>query len=85
MGGQAAVVRQRVAALVRGDPAPRHAGGKQQLLRPELLDAIREFIEEEHGRISVRTVAIRHTCLRLRPLVIRTVPHLEDQHIRDRR
>ena len=24
-------------------------------------------------------------CLRLRPLVIRTVPHLQDRHIRDRR
>ena len=49
----------------------------------------------EHGRMSVRTVAIRFTmsrtcsrkirCLRLRPLLIRTVLHLEGCHIRDRR
>ena len=96
MGGQAAVCHQRVAAIKRGDPAPHYVGGKQQLLTMELLDEIREFIEEEHGRISVRTVALRFTLsrsssrralsmLRLCPLVIRTVLLLEDRHIRDRR
>ena len=51
---------------------------------------------EEHGRPSVKIVSNRFTlsrtcsrkairCLRLRPLVIRTVPHLEDRHTRDRR
>ena len=60
------------------------------------MDEIREFIEEEHGRISLKIVSNRFTlshtcsrkairCLRLRPLVIRRVPHLEDRHIRDRR
>ena len=96
MGGQAAVCHQRVAAIKRGDPAPRYVGGKQQLLTMELLDEIREFIEEEHGRISVRTVALRFTLsrsssrraismLRLCPLVMRTVLLLEERHIRDRR
>ena len=52
------------------------------------------IIEEEHGRISAKIVSNRFTlsrtcspkanhCLRLRPLVIRRVPHLEDRHIRD--
>ena len=83
-------------AIKRGDPSPRYVGGSSRRLTPELLDEIREFIEEEHGRISVKIVSIRFTlsrtcsrkatrCLRLRPLVIRTVLHLEDRHIRDRR
>ena len=65
-------------------------------LTREFLDEIREFIQEEHGRISMKIVSNRFTlsrtcsrkairCLRLRPLVIRTVPHLQDRHIRDRR
>ena len=73
------------AALKRRDPAPRHVGGVARSLTPELLDEIGDFIEEEHRRVSVRTVAIRftlsRTCsrkalrlLRLRSLVIRTVP-----------
>ena len=64
--------------------------------RRVVVDEIREFIEEEHWRISVKIVSNRFTLsrtssrkairlLRLRPLVIRTVPHLEDRHIRDRR
>ena len=82
-GWPSSSVRQRVAAIKRGDT-------------PELLDEIREFIEEEHGRIAVKIVSNRITlsrtssrkairCLRLRPLVIHTVPHLQDRHIRDRR
>ena len=78
------------------DPSPRYVGGSPRRLTPELLDEIREFIEEEHGRISVKIVSNRFTLshtssrkairlLRLRPLVIRTVPHLQDRHIRDRR
>ena len=89
-------VRQRVAAIKRGDPSPPYVGGRLRRLTPELLDEIREFIEQEHGRISEKIVSNRFTlsltcsrkairCLRLRPLVIRTVPHLEDRHIRDRR
>ena len=90
-------VRQRDAALKRQDPAPRCVGGvEEKYLTPELLDEIREFIEEEHGRISVKIVSNRFTvsrtssrkairCLRLRPLVIRRVLHLKDRHIRDRR
>ena len=85
VGGQAAVCHQRVAAIKRGDPAPRHVGGKQQRLTMEHLDEIREFIEEEHGRISVRTVALRFTLsrsssrraismLRLCPLVAYRAP-----------
>ena len=46
VGGQAAV-----AAIKRGDPSPR---GSPRRLTPELLDEIREFIGEEHGRISVK-------------------------------
>ena len=78
--------RRPVATLCRWEPTIR--------LTPELLDEIREFIEEEHGRISEKIVSNRFTLsrtsrkaillLRLRPLVIRTVPHLEDHHIRDR-
>ena len=86
---------QRVAAIKRGDPSPRCVGGIVRRLTPELSDVMREFIEER-GRISVRTVAIRFTLsricsrkalrlLRLRSLVIRTVRHLQDRHIRDRR
>ena len=89
-------VRQRAAALKRGDPSPRYVGGSPRRLTPELLDEIREFIEEEHARISLKIVSNRFTLsrtssrkairlLRLRPLVIRTVPHLQDRHIRDRR
>ena len=88
-------VRQRVAALKRGDPSPRDVGGDEKRLTPELLNEIREFIEEEHGRVRVR-VSYRFTFsptssrkalrfLRLRPLVIRTVLLLQDCHIRDRR
>ena len=73
-----------------------YGGGVEKRLTPELLDEIREFIEEEHGRISVKIVSNRFTMsrtssrkaiglLRLRPLVIHTVPHLQDRHIRDRR
>ena len=35
-------VRQLSATQERGDPGPRHVGEKQQLLTPELWDAIRE-------------------------------------------
>ena len=94
-GWPSSIVRHRVAALKRGDPAQHHVGGSPRLT-PELLDEIREFIDEEHERISVKIVSNRFTLsrtssrkairlLRLRPLVIRTVPHLQDRHIRDRR
>ena len=94
-GWPSSSVRQRVAAIKRGDPSPRYVGGSPRRLTPGLLDGIREFIEE-HGRISVKIVSNRFTLsrtssrkairlLRLRPLVIRTVPHLQDRHIRDRR
>ena len=89
-------VRQRVAAIKRGDPAPRYVGGVERRLTPELLNEIREFVEEECGRISVKSVSNRFLLsrsssrrtirmLRLRPLVVRTVAHLEDRHIHDRR
>ena len=95
-GWPSSSVRQRVAAFKRGDPSPRYVGGVERRLTPELSDEIREFIEEEHGRISVKIASNRLTLsrtssrkairlLRLRPLVIRTVPHLQDRHIRDRR
>ena len=95
-GWPSSSVRQRVAAIKRGDPSPRCVGGSPRRLTPELLDEIREFIEEEHGRISVKIVSNRFTlsrtcsrkairCLRLRQLVTRTVPHLQDRHIRDHR
>ena len=80
VGGQAAVLINVLRAIKRGDLSPRYVGGSPRRLTPELLDEIREFIEEEHGRISVKL-----RCLRLYPLVIRTVPHLQDRHIRDRR
>ena len=71
---------QRVAAIKRRDPSPRYVGGSPRRLTPELSDEIREFIEEEHGRISVKIVSNRFTMcrtnsrkairlLRLRPLV----------------
>ena len=63
-GWPSSSARQRVAAIKRGDPSPRHAGGVERRWTPELLDEMREFIEEEHGRISVRTVAIRYTLSR---------------------
>ena len=95
-GWPSSSARQRVAAIKRGDPSPRYVGGVERRLTPELLDEIREFIEEEHGRISVTIVSNRFTlsrtssqkalrCLLLRLLVIRTVHNLEDRHIRDRR
>ena len=85
-------VRQRVAALTRGDPAPRCVGGVERRLTPKLLDEIREFTEEDHWRISVKIVSYGITLSRtrspkdirgLRPSVIRTVLHLEDRHILD--
>ena len=85
-GWPSSSVRQRVAAIKRGDPSPRCVGGSPRCLTPELLDEIREFIEEEHGRLSVKIVSNRFTLSRtFRPLVIRTVPHLEIRHVRDRR
>ena len=42
--------RQRVATLERGDQDPRYVGGVERHLTPELLDEIREFIKEDHGR-----------------------------------
>ena len=53
-------VLQRVAAIKRGDPAPRYVGGVERRLTPELLDEIREFIEEERERISVKIVKSLH-------------------------
>ena len=57
-------VRQRVAAIKRGDPSPRYVGGSPRRLTPGPLDEIREFIEEEHGRISVKIVSNRFTLSR---------------------
>ena len=48
-GWPSSSVHQRVAALKRGDPAPRYVGGSPRRLTPELLDEIREFIEDQHG------------------------------------
>ena len=46
-GWPSSSVRQRVAAIKRGEPVAHvMVGGKQQLLTPALLDEIREFIEE---------------------------------------
>ena len=58
-------VHQRVGACKRGDPRPRCVCGEQQLLTPELLDEIREFVEEERGRISSKIVSIRFTSSRI--------------------
>ena len=44
-GWPSSSVRQRVAAIKRGDPSPRFVGGSPRRLTPELLDEIREFIE----------------------------------------
>ena len=55
-GWPSSSVRQRVAAIKRGDPSPRYVGGVERRLTPELLDEIHEFIEEEHGQISVKSV-----------------------------
>ena len=74
-------------SLDQRDPARRYVSGVERRLTPELLDEVREFIEEEHGRFSVRTAAVRptfsRTCsrkatrfLRLRSLVIRTMPEV---------
>ena len=65
-GWPSSSVRQRVAAIKRGDPSPRCVGGSPRRLTPELLDEIREFIEGEHGRISGTTVSIRFTLSRTR-------------------
>ena len=65
----------------------------ERRLTPELLDEIREFIDEECGRISVKIVPNRFTLsrsssrrairmLRLRPLVVVPCPIWD---IRDRR
>ena len=51
-------VRQRVAAIKRGDPSPRNVGGVELRLTPELVDEIREFIEEERGRISLKCLVL---------------------------
>ena len=51
MGGS---VRQRFAAIKRGDPSPRHVGGSPRRLTPE-----------EHGRISVKIVSNCFTMSRI--------------------
>ena len=48
-GWPSSSVRQRVAAIKRGDSAPRYVGGVERRLTPELLNEIREFVEEECG------------------------------------
>ena len=55
-GWPSSSVRQRDAAVKRGDASPRYVGGSPRRLTPELLDEISEFTEEEHGRISVKIV-----------------------------
>ena len=52
-------VRQRVAAIKRGDPAPRYVGGVGRRSTPEPLDQIREFIDEGCGRIAPKIVSNR--------------------------
>ena len=59
-GWPSSSVRQRVAALKRGDAAPRCVGGAERRLKPEQWDEMREFVEEEH----VRSVTIRFTLSR---------------------
>ena len=56
-------VRQRVAAIKRGDPVPRYVGGVERRLTPELVDEIREIIQLESGPISVKIVSNRFTYL----------------------
>ena len=56
-GWPSSSVRQRVAAIKRGDPSPRYIGGSPRRLTPELLDEIHEFIEE-HGRNRFPCVAL---------------------------
>ena len=56
-GWPSSSVRQRVAALTRGNPTPRCVGGVEKRLTPELLDEIREFTEEDRWRISVKIVS----------------------------
>ena len=62
--------------------------------RQSSQNEMHEFIEEEHGRVSVKLETSRFTLCRtssrkalryLRPLVICTVPHPDDRHTRDRR
>ena len=63
-GWPSSSVRQRVAAHKRGDSSPRYVGGVERRLTPELLDEMREFIQEEQWRNSMRTVAVRFTLSR---------------------
>ena len=42
-GWPSSSVRQRVAAIKRGDPSPRYVGGGPLRLTPELLDEMREL------------------------------------------
>ena len=41
-GWPSSSVRQRVAAIKRGDPSPRYVGGGPRRLTPDLLDEMRE-------------------------------------------
>ena len=63
-GWPSSSIRQRVAAIKRGDPSPRYVGGVERRLTPELLNEILELIEEEHGRISVKIMSNRFTLSR---------------------
>ena len=84
-------VCQRVAALEQGDHAPRLVGGVERRLTPEVLDEMREFIEEEHGRISVRSEGIRSqkallsVCCACAHWRSAQCPMCRTGHIRDRR
>ena len=92
-------VRQRDAAVDRGDPSPRFVGGIERRLTLELLDEIREFFEEDNGRISVKVVSkatkSNHIVSYLqskKPSAVcacvhrsPALRHLQDRHIRDRR
>ena len=80
-GWPSSSVRQRVAAINRGDLAPRYVGSSERRLTPELLDEIRDFIDEECGRISVNIMCQ----IRSRKAIRACVLCLEDTHIRDRR
>ena len=59
VGGQAAVFVNVLLQSSEETRRQRYVGGSPRRLTPVLLDEIREFIEEEHGRISVKIVSNR--------------------------
>ena len=71
-------VRQRVAAIKRGDPAPRYVGSSERRLTPELLDEIRDFIDEEHAYLFFFFLCASHLrasfCILWLPYCVHSVP-----------